>query len=124
MLGAERYADYQHAKLSEHYALNRLVERLELPIAAARAVVAVQHDATAPAASFRANATLTPEQRAAHFDALSQESGAKISAALGPRGLAAYKATSGQWLQSLNAPSSSPAEPATGLILLPRTGRP
>ena len=103
-LGPDRFADYQQATDNQYRQLNQLVARLDLPIAAAREVAAVQQDIAARATTVRNDATLAADQRDAQLAALAQEAGAKISAQLGPTGLEAYKIYGGQWLQKLAPP--------------------
>ncbi len=110
-LGTARAADFQLATNPEYYQVNRLVARLDLPLSAAAAVVAVQKDVQQRAMALRMDNSLEPPARMAQFTALAQEASAKISTALGgQRGLDAYKDNGGQWLTTL-APRPRPATP-------------
>ena len=101
LLGAERFADYMQAKDPASKKLNLIVKRLDLPLSAARAVVAVQDDVTQRADAIRTDKALTAEQRAAQLSALSEEAKSKITGSLGERGYAAYLENSGKWLRGL-----------------------
>jgi hypothetical protein len=107
-LGAERYADYLHAKQPEYGQLNNLVARLELPLSAARAVAAVQRETTERIDLVRGDVALNAEQRNAQLAALAHEASAKITTMLGPRGFEAYKNYGGQWLTALSSRSPRP----------------
>lgn len=108
LLGPDRAADFQQANNPAYAQLNRLVARLELPIAAATQVAAVQTDIQERVAAVRDNRELSSAQRTAQIAALAQEATTKVSTTLGARGLEAYKQYGGQWLQNL-APRPTPA---------------
>jgi hypothetical protein len=111
LLGPARAADFQQANNPESYQINRLVSRLDLPLSAAAAVVAVQKDVQQRATALRMDASLEPSARAAQLTAMAQDAATKISTALGgARGLEAYKDNGGQWLMNL-APRPRPAAP-------------
>lgn len=100
-LGPERYADFVQASDPEQRKLNQIVQRLELPLSVARSVSTVQKDVIARADAVRANANLSPEQRAAQLGALADEARARITEKLGSRGFGAYQRYSGRWLEML-----------------------
>jgi hypothetical protein len=102
-LGPERFADWQQAQKPEYRQLNQLVARLDLPIAVARDVAAVQSDIVARAAILRGDASLAADQRTAQLAALAEEATAKVTAKLGAKGFVAYKEYGGQWVQNLTA---------------------
>jgi hypothetical protein len=112
LLGPTRAADFQQASNPEFNQVNRLVSRLDLPLSAAAAVVAVQKDTQQRAIALRMDASLEGPARTAQLMALGQEASMKISTALGgQRGLDAYKDNGGQWLMNL-APRPRPPAPA------------
>lgn len=104
-LGPERYADYLQATNSSYSSLNQLVARLELPISAARTVVAVQQEIGNRMRGILTTDTLTPEEQNQRLQALRHDAATKISAALGPRGWEAYQQQpASQWLKTLTKP--------------------
>ncbi len=88
-LGAERFADFEQAKHGDPR-LNELVVYLDLPIARARDVVAVQRDIEARA-----------KESGARKAALREEGERRVTELLGARGLDGYRLCGGQWLVSL-----------------------
>lgn len=106
-LGQQRADDLRLALDPKYAGLNRLVSRLDLPLAAAKQVFDVQQDIQQRAAIIRDNAALGASERAGHLSALAQEASTKISTALGgTRGFEVYKENGGQWLSSLTPPKS------------------
>jgi hypothetical protein len=103
ILGPERYADYLQAKDPASKRLNQIVQRLDLPLSAARHVVAVQADITQRAEAVRLDKALTNEQRATQLAALAQEATQQITGSLGKTGYNAYVHYSGRWLTSLQS---------------------
>lgn len=101
VLGPERYADFVQAKDPASAKLNQIVQRLELPLSAARAVVAVQNEITQRADMVKTDRSLTQEQRQTQLAALAQEAAERITGTLGSRGFGAYQQYSGKWLQTL-----------------------
>lgn len=101
LLDPERFADYLQAKDPTSKKLNLIVQRLDLPLSAARAVVAVQDEVTQRAAAILSDTTLTAEQRATQLAGLAQEASAKINGSLGERGYAAYLENNGKWLRGM-----------------------
>ncbi len=110
-LSPERFAELSQATDPKYQQVNRLVARLELPASTAVTVVAIQQDAQQRVATLRRDTTLSADQRNAQLAELSQEATGKLTAALTPRGLEAYKQNGGYWMQSLN-PSALRANPA------------
>jgi len=102
LLSPERYADYLQSSRPEYQQLNQLVTRLDLPLSAAAQVVTVQQDIQSRANVIRTNADLAAADRTAQLAALANEASAKITAAIGARGLEGYKQSGGQWLDTLN----------------------
>jgi hypothetical protein len=100
-LGPERYADYVQASNPQHQDLNRLVVRLDLPLSAARQVVALREDVSRQAATLRANRDLTLEQRNAQLSALANQTSARLTSVLGVRGFEVYQVVGGHWLEGL-----------------------
>lgn len=101
ILGEDRYADYLQAIDPSQNRLNRIVQRLELPLSAARTIVSVQNDLTQRAAAIDSDASLTNEERTAHYAGLAQEAEARITETLGARGYRAYCDSSKSWIKSL-----------------------
>lgn len=117
-LSPERFAAYKQAIDPQYQQVNRLVARLELPPATSQQVVAVQQDIQARARALQTNRDLPAADRAAQLAALSAEATAKLTTALTPRGLEAYKQNGGNWLDMLK-PRPAPATPAS-----PKPARP
>ena len=102
LLGANRGADFQQATNPDYAQLNRVVDRLGLPISAAEQVAALQQSAQQAATALRADPTVTGAARTAQLQALQADMTAKVSTALGgDSGLQVYKEYGGQWLQNL-----------------------
>ncbi|HEY4248676.1 MAG TPA: hypothetical protein VGM64_17780 [Lacunisphaera sp.] len=100
-LGPARYAEYQQAINPAYDKLNKIVQRLDLPISTAISIASVQQDTIQQADTVRADSTLTADQKRAQIDSLAQASLVKISSSLGPQGFEAYKKYSTQWLRPL-----------------------
>jgi hypothetical protein len=107
-LGESRAADFKQAITPEYQQLNRLVARLELPISAATKVVAVQQDIQQRATALRGDGALSADDRTAQMGRLAQEASTRISAAIGARGLEAYRQYGGQWLVGMVPPTPAP----------------
>jgi hypothetical protein len=107
LLGPERFADYLQAKDPASEKLNRIVQRLELPLSAATAVVAVQKEVTQRADAVKSDRSLTPAQRQEQLSALAEEATTRITGTLGERGFGAYQQYSGKWLQALQPKPSA-----------------
>ncbi len=114
-LTPERYADYQQAARPEYQQLNQLVARLDLPLSAAAQVATVQTDIEQRANAIRFDASLSAADRTQRLAALSDEASARISLAIGERGLEGYKQYGGNWLTSLvpAAPKKAPNRSAS-----------
>ncbi|MEO6003886.1 MAG: hypothetical protein ABIZ04_05060 [Opitutus sp.] len=107
-LGQQRADDLRLALDPKYAQLNRLVSRLDLPLAASKQVLDVQQDIQQRAALVRDNATLAASERTEHLNALAREASTRISSALGgARGFNVYKENGGQWLASLTPPPKS-----------------
>src|SRR5204862_3307552 len=91
----------QQTSRPEYQQLNNLVLRLQLPISAAAQVVAVQQETQQRANAVRTDNQLSAAAKAEQLAALAQAATAKISGAIGTRGLEGYKQAGGQWLQQL-----------------------
>ncbi len=101
VLSPERFAEYKLATDPQAQQVSRLVARLELPPATTQQVVALQTDFQTRARALQTNRDLPVAERTAQQAALLQEATAKLTAALTPRGLEAYKQHGGFWLESL-----------------------
>lgn len=114
-LGPERGADYERATDYNFQAINRVVERLALPKAAATEVWTLQKDVEQRTRALQTNRELTPDARAAQFAALNTEVTAKLTTTLGQRGFDVYKQNGGYWLQTLQPrPATPPGAPGGG----------
>jgi len=100
-LGEARYAEYQRAKDGNFQQLASLAARLELPKENAVAVYDLSKDVQKRAQQINNNSKLSPEQRSQALSALAGEANGKIVAALGERGLEAYRSNGGWWLRNL-----------------------
>lgn len=101
LLTPDRYADYLQASRPEYQQLNSLVARLDLPLAAAAQVAAVQQDIQQRADAVRVDGNLAAADRTNQLAALAQEAATRISAVIGARGLEGYQQYGGQWLTQL-----------------------
>lgn len=113
VLSPERFAEYKLATDPQSQQINRLVARLELPVATTQQVVAVQQDIQARARTIQTNRDLPAADRNAQLAALQQEATTKLTTALTPRGLEAYKQNGGFWIESLKPRLNPPANGAT-----------
>jgi hypothetical protein len=115
-LGDDRYAEYKRATDYTYQQTSRLAARLELPPEAANQVWAVQQDIQQRIETLRNDRTLSLADRTQQLAALNDETVAKVTAALGERGFAAYKQNGGAWMQVFQpprpAPGAGPAMPA------------
>lgn len=100
-LGPVRGAEFLQSKDPANEKLNRIVQRLDLPLSAGIAVNSVRKEISSRADTIRTNSALSAEQKTAQLVALAQEAESRIGGTLGARGLAAYKQYDGKWLQSL-----------------------
>ena len=103
-LGSERAAAYQQAIDPANQQLNRLTQRLGLPVTAAMEVAAAQREYLQRSGVLSASTDLAPDDRSGQLDSLAQQTTARITAALGgQRGLEAYKLNGGAWLKNLQS---------------------
>ncbi len=109
LLGPTRYADYALAARAEVGQLKTLVARLELPLASAAQVMAVQKDIQQRVAAARNNRALAPAERDAQLAALAKEAADKVTATLGRRGFEGYQLNGGGWLQNI-VPRGAPKQ--------------
>jgi hypothetical protein len=110
-LGPERGADYERSIDGNYQQIDRVVQRLELPKEAAVTVWNLQKETEQRLNALRQDRTLAPAARDAQLATLSQETTAKLTSALGQRGLDVYKQFGGYWLQNLQP---RPSMPPTG----------
>lgn len=98
ILSPERFADFIQASNPDHSQLNTLVTRLQLPISAAREVVAIQQDISA-----RATVAASPGAAREHQQSIASRAEAqrRITAILGASGFDAYERYCGAWLAAL-----------------------
>ena len=97
-LGETRYADYQRSQDSNFQQLSSIATRLELPRETAIAVYDLSKDMQKRIQVINSNPKLDTDQRNQALAALGGEANTKIAAALGERGLEAYRANGGWWL--------------------------
>lgn len=101
-LPPDRVADVQLALDPQFSELGRLVNRLDLPMTAAKQVYDVQQSTLKQAKVINADMSLTTDTRNAQLTTLQQDATATIGKALGgKRGLNAYKQLGGAWLTTL-----------------------
>jgi hypothetical protein len=103
-LGPQRFMEYERASDYNYQQTARLMTRLDLPAEKAHEVWSVQKDIQQRAKALRDDRTLTDEQRNPQLVALAAEASAKVSGAIGARGLDAYKDNGGWWLVDLAKP--------------------
>jgi hypothetical protein len=100
-LGDQRAADLQQVMDPQYSMLDRLVARLDLPLAAGKQVMNIQQQTQEQATAIRSDPNLRGPDRRAQLTQLAQNASTQISAVLGDRGLDAYKQYGGQWLVNL-----------------------
>lgn len=113
-LGDERYADYQKATSYSYRQTSSLVVRLGAAPETADQLWSLQQDIQQRVAAIRTDRTLSSAARTREIAALNDEATAKVTAALGERGLAAYKQYGGSWLQALQPPRPAPGATPVG----------
>jgi hypothetical protein len=106
-IGPARAADYKQQSDPNYIQLTHLVERLDLPASVSQQVASVQGDISKRADAVRKDPGLTASDRNSQLAALSDEATGSITAALGDRGMEAYKQNGGGWIQSLKQPPSN-----------------
>jgi hypothetical protein len=111
VLTPERYEAYKQAIEPAYQNASRLLTRLDLPTTLAPQLVSTQQEVVKQASALQSDRTLTTEQRNAQLGALLESTTARLSTLLGgTRGLEAYKAQGGGWLQMLQ-PRKTPTPP-------------
>jgi hypothetical protein len=106
-LGTARYTEYQRSKDGNYQQISSLTERLALPKENAITVYELSKDVQKRTQEIRSDPNLKGEARNTALTALASEVTAKVTAALGETGYAAYKENGGYWLQNI-APRPSP----------------
>lgn len=101
-LGPDRFAEFDRSRNPSYQRTAQLVTRLELPPATANQVWALANEVQQRSATIRADPTTPAAERDASLTALATEATEKVTAALGPRGLEAYKQYGGGWLTTLS----------------------
>jgi hypothetical protein len=102
VLGPDRYADYRQALEGGSNNLNRLMVRLDLPLATVGKVEAIKQDIGQRAEALRADQRLDPVERDARLAALADEAQTKLTTTLqGARGYSAYEQMKGDWIRAL-----------------------
>lgn len=107
-LGDDRFAEYQRATSYGYQQTSSLVARLGVPPETTNQLWAMQQDMGRRAVLIRGDRTLSPAERTEQIAALNDEATAKVTAALGEQGFAAYKQYGGSWLQTLQPPRPPP----------------
>jgi hypothetical protein len=103
VLSPDRFADYKTDTDPAYANVDRLVQQLNLPPDTTQQVVTMQSDYTQQAAAINGNSQISPADKITQLNALADEATAKLTAALGARGVYAYQQSSGSWLQQLKA---------------------
>jgi hypothetical protein len=104
-LGPDRYAEYKTETDPAYVAVDRIVERFDIPAAATQQVLSLQTDYSKQADDIRNDATLSSTDRESKLATLADEASSKLGDVLGARGLAAYRQNAGGWLQALKPAS-------------------
>jgi hypothetical protein len=105
-LSPERAAEYEKATDGSYRQAAALVARLELPPTTATQLWQLQRDTQQQMNAVRSNSSLNPDARNRALVALQDQVTAQASALLGgPRGLEAYRANGGQWIQGMLPPT-------------------
>ncbi|HUR59354.1 MAG TPA: hypothetical protein VM029_16685 [Opitutaceae bacterium] len=107
-LGEARGAEFERTRDYDYQTAAKVAARYGLPREAATQVWELRKDIDARAARIRMDRNLTAAARQQQLTLLHQEATARVTAALGPSGSAAYRDSSGYWLQNL-APPPLPA---------------
>jgi hypothetical protein len=120
-LGPERGADYERAMDNNFRQIHNVVSRLELPQETAVEVWALQKDIEQRTRALRSDEKLAGPARQEQMAALADEAMAKLTAALGQRGVEVYRQNGGYWLQNLQsrttAAGAAAPTPAGGEII-------
>jgi hypothetical protein len=106
-IGTARYTEYQRSQDGYYREIFCLTERLALPKENAITVYELSKDVESRTQAIRSDPNLKGEARNTALTALASEVTAKVTAALGETGYAAYKENGGYWLQNI-APRPSP----------------
>ena len=104
VLGAERFSDYLQANNPEAIPENNLVRRLGLPLSTAAQLVETRKNYSERAQLIRNNNQLTPRQKLDQLTSNASVAAQSISAHLDDRGVRAYSAHGGSWLESIAQP--------------------
>jgi len=99
LIGQSGYAAFQRATDFRYESIYRVAQRLELPDATAAQVYDLRRQAEDAAHRVQADQSLTAEARQAQLQAIGAETRQSLSAAFGPKGLAAYENLDGGWMQ-------------------------
>jgi hypothetical protein len=100
-IGDDRGAEYERLRDYSYSSLVNIAQRLDLPKDSALQVWNVQKDVQQRVTAVQANRDLSAADRAQQLSALQQEATSRVTTVLGERGLAAYKASGGYWLQNI-----------------------
>jgi hypothetical protein len=98
LLGDDRYAALQRAIDHRYEPIYRVTQRLGLPDAAAAQAYDIRGQAEDAANRVRANESLLAEEQQTLLHVIGAETRQSLSAALGPKGLAAYEKIDGGWM--------------------------
>lgn len=108
-LTPERVAELGLATDPRTSALARMLSRLELPLATAPKITAIQNDILGRAARVRIDSAIAPAERAKQLIALTREANQRVTEILGSRGMEAYQPGLGQWMSRIaTAPTTAP----------------
>ena len=101
LIGPESYAALQRATDGRYEPIYRVTQRLELPDATAAQAYDIRRRAEETANRVQADKSLATEERQTLLQAIGTETKQSLSAALGPKGLAAYEKIDGGWMLPL-----------------------
>lgn len=104
-LGPDRNADYVAQTDPNYIATNNFAQQLGLPQTATQQIVSVKDDIWKRADALRHDGTLSDVDRASKLSALAEEASSRLTPILGESGFAAYKQSTGNWLQNLSPPT-------------------
>ncbi len=107
LLTPDRAADFQIATDPRNYQTAKLLNRLELPLATATQLNAIQDATQKQANTIRRDNTTDQAAKATQIAALTQSSAAQLTQILGAQGYEAYRQTAGTWIGRLQPPAAA-----------------
>lgn len=104
LLGPERFAEYQRTQDASYRELYQAGQRSNLPKATIQTVYDMKRTAEEQRRLLLADELLTPEQKAAAFEALQAETERSVMEVMGEQAYQDYQRRGGNWLQNLGQP--------------------